>query len=52
VLEDEIVELRKNSSVTTNNNLSDLIAILENRIEELTTHFHSHKKPFNGTPAA
>jgi len=52
VLEDEIVELRKNSSVTTNNNLSDLIEILENRIEELSAHFHSHKKPFNGTPTA
>ena len=52
VLEDEIVELKKRSTVTENNHLSDLIEILEKRIEELSAHFHSHKKPFNGTPAA
>tara|TARA_B100000780_G_scaffold177515_1_gene124461 strand:- start:228 stop:473 length:246 start_codon:yes stop_codon:yes gene_type:complete len=52
VLEDEIVELRKRSTVTANNHLSDLIEILENRVKELTPHFHSQKKPFNGTPAA
>jgi|TARA_R110000803_G_scaffold8672_1_gene27777 ribosomal protein S15P/S13E len=52
VLEDEIIELKKHSSITTNNHMSDLIEILEKRIEELSAHFHSHKKPFNGTPKA
>ena len=59
VLEDEIIALKKQStsedhstSVTESNNLSGLITILENRIEELKPHFHSHKKPFNSTPAA
>ena len=59
VLEDEIIALKKQSTsedhstpIAESNNLSGLITILENRIEELKPHFHSHKKPFNSTPAA
>ena len=59
VLEDEVIALKKQSTsedhstpITESNNLSALITILENRIEELKPHFHSHKKPFNSTPAA
>jgi len=59
VLEDEIIALKKQATsedhstpITERNNLSDLITILEDRIKELKPHFHSHKKPFNSTPAA
>ena len=51
VLEDEIVELKKRSTVTENNHLSDLIEILEKRVEELTAHFHRQVRPSNGSPA-
>ena len=51
VLEDEIIELKKHSSITTNNHMSDLIEILEKRVNELTDHFHRQVKPFNGTSA-
>jgi len=59
VLEDEIIELKKqetsedhSTSSIESNNLSDLITILESRIEELKPHFQSHTRPFNGTPKA
>jgi len=52
VLKDEIVELKKNASVTTNNNLSELITILEKRITELEPHAHRVTRPFNGNPQA
>jgi len=52
VLKDEIVELKKNASVTTNNNLSELITILEKRITELESHAHRVTRPFNGNPQA
>jgi len=58
VLEDEIIYLKKqgfsedhSTPVTESSNLSDLITILEDRIEELKPHLHSHKKPFNSSPA-
>ena len=49
VLEDEIIALMKH---TSSDNLSALITILEDRIKELKPHFHSHTRPFNGTPKA
>ena len=49
VLEDEIIALKKH---TSSDNLSALITILEDRIKELKPHFHSHTRPFNGTPKA
>ena len=59
VLEDEIIALKKQETsedhstlATKSNTLSALITILEDRIEELKTHFHSHNKPFNSTPVA
>jgi len=52
VLKDEIEELKKNASVTTNNNLSELITILEKRITELESHAHRVTRPFNGNPQA
>jgi DNA repair exonuclease SbcCD ATPase subunit len=59
VLEDEIIALKKqeisedhSTSSIESNNLSDLITILENRIEELKPYFHSHTRPFNSTPKA
>jgi hypothetical protein len=59
VLEDEIIALKKQETsedhstlATKSNTLSALITILEDRIEELKPHFHSHNKPFNSTPVA
>jgi hypothetical protein len=59
VLEDEIIALKKQASsedhstlATKSNSMHALIRILEDRIEELKPHFHSHNKPFNSTPAA
>ena len=59
VLEDEIIALKKQATsedhstlATESNSLSALITLLEDRIEELKPHFHSHNKPFNSTPAA
>ena len=59
VLEDEIIALKKQASsedhstlATQNNSMHALITILEDRIEELKPHFHSHNKPFNSTPVA
>ena len=47
-----IEELKKNASVTTNNNLSELITILEKRITELEPHAHRVTRPFTGNPQA
>ena len=59
VLEDEIIALKKQETsedhstlATKSNTLSALITILEDRIEELKPHFHSHTRPFNSTPKA
>jgi hypothetical protein len=59
VLEDEIIALKKQATsedhstpIVESNSLSALITILEDRIEELKPHFHSHTRPFNSTPTA
>jgi hypothetical protein len=52
VLEDEIIELKKQRAAPGHQELlSEVIRLLEKRVTELTAHFHSHTKPYNGSPA-